>query len=179
MAQAHGDLIYRSISDADAEIMWQIVYHASHVEEDPGATRLSMRTNPDLVGHVTGWGRAGDLGIVAEQAGTVVGAAWLRLLVGEERKLSYFVDDVTPELVIAVLPGNQGDGVGTSILTELLNRAASRYPRIMLTVRASSPAVRLYERFGFREIQRLTNRVGSISLEMRLVLDTAATSQNR
>ena len=177
MAQRQGDLIHRPLTGADHEIMWETVYHAAHVEEDPGASRASIGTNPDLVGHVVDWGRAGDLGIVAEQAGTVVGAAWLRLLVGKEKKLSYFVDDVTPELVIAVFPGNEGRGIGTAMLTELLSRAAGLYPRIMLTVRASSPAVRLYERLGFRELRRSTNRVGSVSIEMLLDLDAAPTSE--
>lgn len=52
---------------------------------------------------MSGWGRAGDMGFVAVDAGSgePIGAAWLRLLGGDERGYGY-VDDETPELGMAV-----------------------------------------------------------------------------
>ncbi len=163
-------LSMRPVVADDIELMWDIVYCAAHVSEEDDPSPETMRSNPDLVRHVSDWGRDGDLGIVAEQAGVAVGGAWLRLHVGAERELPYYVDEQTPELVIAALAGNEGRGIGSALLTELLVRSAGRYPRIMLTVRSTNPAVQLYERFGFREVKRLTNRVGSTSIEMHLTL---------
>ena len=65
----------------DTDFLWEMVYWAAHVDEDDGVTLDAMRRDPDLVGHVAGWGRAGDLGVIAELDGVPVGAAWLRLFV--------------------------------------------------------------------------------------------------
>jgi GNAT superfamily N-acetyltransferase len=164
------ELAHRPITADDRDLMWDLVYCAAHVAEEADPSRETMQANPDLIRHVIDWGRHGDLGIIAEHYGVVVGGAWLRLHVGAERELPYYVDEFTPELVIAVLPGTEGRGIGSETLTELLARAVGRYPRVMLTVRSTNPAVRLYERFGFSEIKRLTNRVGTTSVEMHLPL---------
>jgi len=150
--------------------MWQILYEAAHVFEEEGVGPAEMRSNPDLIRHVVGWGRSGDLGVVAEIDGVDRGAAWLRLLVGVEREVAEYVDELTPELVIAVLPGHEGRGVGTALLAALLEAAEGLYPAIMLTARTSNPAIRLYERLGFRVTRSMTNRVGTRSVAMLLDL---------
>jgi ribosomal protein S18 acetylase RimI-like enzyme len=54
------------------------------------------------------------------------------------------------------------------VLQALLAAAAETYERIALKVRRSSPAVRLYEQLGFREVpgREFVNRVGGVSLVM-------------
>lgn len=158
-------LAFRPLTASDTDAMWQVVHQASHVEDDPPGTP-DMRSNPDLIRHVAGWGRPGDMGVHASSAGQFIGAAWLRLLVGDERLAVEYVDAETPELVIAVLPGHEGRGIGGAMLAELLRRAEGRYPRIMLTVRSANRAARLYPRFGFVETARITNRIGAQSLVM-------------
>ena len=74
-----------------------------------------------------------------------------------------------PELAIAAEHAQRGSGVGAALLEKLLDDAASRIPAVTLSVREGSPAVRLYERHGFVVERRLTNRVGGVSLAMRLV----------
>ncbi len=150
----------------DVEFLWEMVYWAAHVDEDEGVTLAEMRRDPDLIGHVAGWGRAGDLGVVAELGGRRIGAAWLRRFDPAISDYSVFVDDDTPELVIAVAPDHVGRGVGTTLLTALYERADAVVEATVLSVRADSPAVRLYERIGFRELDRHTNRVGTESARM-------------
>jgi len=150
----------------DIEFLWEMVYWAAHVDEDPGVTRGDMRRDPDLIGHVVGWGRAGDLGVVGEREGRRVGAAWLRRFEPSISDYSVFVDDDTPELVIAVAPDQLGRGVGSALLTALFEHADVVYDSIVLSVRADNPALRLYERFGFRELDRHVNRVGTASARL-------------
>jgi ribosomal protein S18 acetylase RimI-like enzyme len=150
----------------DIEFLWEMVYWAAHVDEDPGVTHADMRSDRDLVGHVVGWGRAGDLGVVAELGGRRVGAAWLRLFDPSISDYSVFVDDETPELVIAAAPDHLGRGVGSALLTALFEHADVVYDSVVLSVRADNPAVRLYERFGFRELDRHVNRVGTASARL-------------
>ena len=101
----------------------------------------------------------------AEANGRPIGAAWLRLLIGNDKTFAY-QDDRTPELAIAVRPEYVGQGVGTALLHQLLTFARGRYPAIVLSVREHNPARRLYERLGFRVVGEGVNRVGGRSLVM-------------
>jgi ribosomal protein S18 acetylase RimI-like enzyme len=156
----------RPATDRDEDILWQMLFYASHANEDPGSTVESIRSNPDLRRYVSGWGRVGDLGVVAELDSRAVGAAWLRLFVGDERASPTFIDDRTPELAVAVLPGYEGRGLGTRMLARLLAHADERFPAVTLSVRRDNPALRLYERFGFHQIGIITNRVGGQSYQL-------------
>ena len=80
-----------------------------------------------------------------------IGAAWLRLLSGDQRGYGY-VDDATPELTIAVVPECRGKGVGTRLLSHLLATAESCYSSLSLSVLTDNPALRLYERLGFETV---------------------------
>jgi GNAT superfamily N-acetyltransferase len=102
--------------------------------------------------YVDGWGRPGDAGVVALDGGFPVGAAWYRLFRGDAPGYG-FVDEGTPELTVAVVPSRRGRGFGEQLLSALLERARSEgHPAVSLSVERGSPAVRLYERFGFREV---------------------------
>jgi ribosomal protein S18 acetylase RimI-like enzyme len=93
------------------------------------------------------------MGFVAVDVGSgeAIGAAWLRLLTGDERGYGY-VDDETPELGMAVLPAYRGRGVGSALLTRLLKSAGAVYHAVCLSVSADNPAVRLYTRTGFEQV---------------------------
>jgi len=77
-----------------------------------------------------------------------VGAAWARLLTGDDRGYGY-VDDATAELSIAVLPAYRGRRIGTRLLERLLDAARERGQDLCLSVQADNAARRLYERMGF------------------------------
>ena len=156
----------RPIEVGDTEFLWEMVYWAAHVDEDDGVSRDDIRSDPDLIGHVDDWGRDGDIGLVAHVDDRLVGAAWLRLMVPGISDFSVFVDEHTPELVIAISPDALGRGIGSLLLRELFERADDRYATVVLSSRADNPAVRLYERFGFVVTDRIVNRVGTESVKM-------------
>ncbi|MBV9467962.1 MAG: GNAT family N-acetyltransferase [Abitibacteriaceae bacterium] len=122
---------------------------------------------PVLARYATGWGRAGDMGVKALAADEAMGAAWLRLWHGHNRGFGY-VADAIPELAIAVLPQYQGRGIGTALLEHLLYTARAEFKAVSLNVRADNPAVRLYERMGFRSVpgSEIINRTGGLSFNM-------------
>jgi ribosomal protein S18 acetylase RimI-like enzyme len=51
---------------------------------------------------------------------------------------------------IALLPEYRGQGIGTSLLEELLHQADEASKEVVLHVEQFNPAYRLYERFGFK-----------------------------
>jgi GNAT superfamily N-acetyltransferase len=102
--------------------------------------------------YVNGWGRSGDAAVIAVERTGPVGAAWYRLFPASEAGYG-FVDEQTPELSIAVVPGRRGRGYGDELLTALLERARkSGFDRVSLSVEPDNPALKLYERHGFRQV---------------------------
>jgi ribosomal protein S18 acetylase RimI-like enzyme len=144
-----------------------MLFRAAHAEDAPGALPQHLLANPALARYVVGFGGEGDLGVVAEGAGDLSGAAWVRLMVGAARGYGW-VDDVTPELAIAVTPDQVGTGLGTRMLEELLVHARGRFPAVSLSVRRDNPARRLYVRLGFVQVAEVVNRVGGLSDTMLL-----------
>jgi len=154
----------------DEPFLSRMLFYAAHADEEPGMTTERMLTNPLLARYVVGFGEAaGDLGVIAEMGtpGHPVGAAWVRVLAGDNRAYGW-VDDAIPELGIAVVPEAVGKGLGSRMLTELLGRARGRYPGVSLSVRRDNAARRLYLRAGFEPVRELTNRVGGMSDTMVL-----------
>lgn len=95
-------------------------------------------------------GRPGDRGVILIDEGFPVGAAWYRRLTSERRGYGY-IDDRTPELTIAVVPSRRGRGFGEQLLTALLDQARKDgFAELSLSVEKDNPALRLYEKFGFR-----------------------------
>ena len=159
--------VIRMATRDDEPFLWEMLYFAAHMDEDGEISPEAAKQNPDLVKYVNGWGRETDVGCIAlePQSDQTIGAAWIRLLIANEKTTSY-VDDVTPELAIAVMPEYLGRGVGALLLQYLLKAAKQRYPSVVLSVRATNPAKRLYERIGFVVTGEIANRVGTPSLNM-------------
>jgi GNAT superfamily N-acetyltransferase len=147
---ASKNFFIRAASVEDQEFLREMLYQSLYVPEGGVSFPLDVVTRPELAKYVEGWGGAGDLGVVAVDSrdGDLLGAAWLRLLAGDERGYGY-ANDATPELAIAVRPEHRGRGVGTALLERLLEAARSVYASVSLSVSSDNPAVRLYERMGF------------------------------
>jgi ribosomal protein S18 acetylase RimI-like enzyme len=114
--------------------------------------RMNESADLPVARYVLNWGRPGDEGLVALDDANPVGAAWYRLFPREEAGFG-FVDEQTPELTIAVVPSRRGKGFGHELMTGLLERARrAGYEALSLSVAKDSPAVSLYERYGFRAV---------------------------
>ena len=112
----------------------------------------SVVAQPALARYVHGWGRRGDEGTIAIASnGHPIGAAWLRLWSEQDHGYG-FIDALTPELSVAVRAEARGRGIGTELLQRLLQRADQSYDGVSLSVSVQNPAVRLYERLGFRAV---------------------------
>jgi ribosomal-protein-alanine N-acetyltransferase len=84
------------------------------------------------------------------------------------------IEPIADVQTIAVIPEYEGKGIGTALLTELINESRRRGAAdVLLEVRADNPrAQQLYRRFGFEQIHVRRNyyRDGVDALIMRLEL---------
>ena len=143
------DYVIRPLTDADEPILWEMLYQALHHAESEAPPR-DIVDRPEYARYVEGWGREGDCGFVAHDRDTsdLLGAVWFR----PPRARA------TPELAFAVRPGARRRGIGAALLTQWV-RANPEQSEVSLGVGASHPAVRLYERFGFRVAEQTDQTV--------------------
>ena len=114
--RARAGVVIRRGSFADVPFMRSMLAHAYHWRVD------ALDAEIPLARYIENWGRAGDLSLVAMEAGNRVGAAWFRLFAADAPGYG-FVDEQTPELTISVVPSRRRHGVGQELLDALLEQA--------------------------------------------------------
>lgn len=136
----------------DVHFLWDMLYEAVYVDEHSEKPPRSIIETPKMASYVKDWGRHGDLALLAvDSNGNKLGAVWIRLFDDLSKTYGY-IDEETPILSMAILPQFRGKGIGSELLKEIKSQAASKgYLRISLSVDPSNPALRLYQRFGFKK----------------------------
>jgi ribosomal protein S18 acetylase RimI-like enzyme len=131
----------------DVPFLRDMVHHAYYWREnDPLATDPVAR-------YVVNFGRRGDAAVIAIEEHRRVGAAWYRLFSSEEPGFA-FVDEQTPEATIAVVPSMRGRGIGSQLLSGLLDRGhRDGFASVSLSVEKDNPSIKLYERHGFEPVR--------------------------
>jgi ribosomal protein S18 acetylase RimI-like enzyme len=142
----------RPVAPTDEPFLWDMLYLAAHLA-DTGIPSTAIRTDPALARYVEGWGRPHDEGVVALDPHTNerLGAAWMRLLTGDNRGAGY-VDDATPEVALAVLPAHRRHGIAARLLLALIDGPGRSHPAISLSSRVTNPALSMYRRLGFEPV---------------------------
>jgi ribosomal protein S18 acetylase RimI-like enzyme len=147
------DYVIQPLTPTDEPVLWEMLYQALRTQQDTPPREIVHQ--PEYARHVEGWGRAGDTGFVAydaERRDELLGAAWFRLPPGEPDEQS------TPELAFVVKSGHRKRGIGAALLTQLV-KANPHYSAVSMRARANNPAVRLYERFGFKIVEEREDAV--------------------
>lgn len=135
------DYVIRPLTTADEPILWETLYQALHTSQG-GPPRNAVK-RPEFARYVDGWGRLDDAGFVAHDtaSGQLLGAVWMRRLSDQP--------ETPPDVALAVKPGLRRRGIGAALLTQLV-KAYPEQSTIAIRASANNPAVRLYERFGFK-----------------------------
>ncbi|MDB4986865.1 MAG: Histone acetyltransferase [Myxococcaceae bacterium] len=156
---------FRLAHGGDVPFLWRMLTYAASMQGTAEDIE-SAETDPTLRDYVVGFGRTGDVGVVATNGGKSVGAAWVRLAPAGPISDSKVWTRLVPELAIAAVPDARGHGLGAQLLSALLDAVRGQHQSIVLSVREDNPAVRLYERSRYRVERRIVNRVGTTSLVM-------------
>jgi GNAT superfamily N-acetyltransferase len=146
-----GDVRIRTAAgDADLPFLATMLGEAAVWRPDkPTPTADEVLADPRYATYLEGWPRPGDVGLVAEQEGTPVGAAWYRTYTQAVHGHGFVGEDV-PELSIAVVASRRGEGIGRALLSALIDASARQGCRaVSLSVAEGNPARHLYESVGF------------------------------
>ena len=133
------DATIRPMTRAEFPLLSGFLYEAIFIPEGAAPPPRTVLLSPPLRDYVAGFGsRRDDRALVAEAAGRVVGAVWVRCGAGFGR-----VAEGVPELAAALDPACRGRGVGTRLLRAMLRLLADEgYPAVSLSVQKANPAVR-------------------------------------
>ena len=136
----------RVMRESDYACLSEFLYQAIFIPEGTEPPPRSVINNPEIFTYIKDFGtQAGDMGVVAEQNGQVVGAAWTRIIPAYGH-----IDSETPELAISILPKFRGYGIGTKLMKKLFEALRENgYKQTSLSVQKDNPAVRFYQRLGY------------------------------
>ena len=108
---------------------------------------------PELFCYIKDFGKDSDLCLVAEYQCDLIGAVWTRIYSGYEKGFG-FVDSNTPELSMSVAEKYRKQGIGTNLLTKMIEKLIQRgYEQVSLSVDLENYAFKLYRKLGFDVVQ--------------------------
>ena len=140
------NLKIRKIQREEYHVLEDFLYNAIFLPPDAEPVPREIIFEPEIYVYIKDFGSKDDYGIVAEQDGQIIGAAWTRIIPAYGH-----IDNETPELAISVLPNFRGKGIGSEMMQSLFDLLREcGYKRTSLSVQKDNPAVRFYERLGYK-----------------------------
>ncbi|MDD4213109.1 MAG: GNAT family N-acetyltransferase [Bacilli bacterium] len=139
----------RKMEKSDFLVLPEFLYQAIFIPEGSHPLSRDIIQVPEINVYIDHFGsKQGDLGVVAEQNGQIIGAAWTRIICAYGH-----VDDETPELAISILPEFRGYGIGTKLMKKLFTLLQTDgFKQTSLSVEKRNPAFHFYKRLGYEII---------------------------
>lgn len=125
------DYLIREMKKEEYCLLDDFLYEAIYIPEGMEPPDRSVINCPELQEYIAEFGkRQHDKALVAEVQRNVVGAVWVRVMNDYGH-----IDTDTPSLAVSVYREYRGQGIGTSLLNQLLaEEKAAGYSRISLSV---------------------------------------------
>ena len=140
-----GEILVREIIKTEYPVLEDFLYNAIFIPEGEEWPPREIIFEPEIFVYIKDFGLDTDCGVVAERDGTIIGAAWTRIIPAYGH-----IDERTPELAISVLPKYRNQGVGATLMNRLFSLLREHgYERTSLSVQQNNPAVRFYKRLGY------------------------------
>ena len=139
------------LPDGAARSLEEFLYLAVFVPEGAEPPPRAILEEPGVAVYLDNFGRQpGDLALVAERDGMLLGAVWARCIHGYGH-----LDENTPELAISVRPEARGQGIGCGLLRAMLRTLREQGVRhVSLAVQKENlPARGLYHKLGFTPVR--------------------------
>ena len=142
--------LIREIRPEEIPVLDDFLYEAIFVPEGVPAPPRSIIESKDLQVYVLDFSRhSDDRCLVAEVNGKIVGAVWTRIMDDYGH-----IDGQTPSLSISLYKEYRGQGIGTRLLRNILDRLRNDgYAQVSLSVQKANYAIRMYQKAGFKTIE--------------------------
>ena len=142
----------RKMTAQEYPLLDDFLYEAIFVPEGVEPPSKSIITAPELQIYVKDFGTSkDDFSLVAEVENKIIGAVWVRIMNDYGH-----IDDRTPSLAISLYKKYRGQGIGSSLIKEMLSLLqAHGYKRVSLSVQKANYAAKLYQKIGFRIIKEI------------------------
>ena len=142
----------REMTAQENPLLDDFLYEAIFVPEGVDPPSKSIITAPELQVYVKGFGASkDDFALVAEVENKIIGAVWVRIMNDYGH-----IDDKTPSLAISLYKKYRGQGIGSSLIKEMLSLLQTHgYKRVSLSVQKANYAAKLYQKIGFRIIKEI------------------------
>ena len=139
----------REMKQEEFPLLDKFLYEAIFVPKGVEPPSESIIYRPELQVYVSGFGESKhDIALVAEVAGKVAGAVWVRIMNDYGH-----VDDNTPSFAISVLKEYRGLGIGTALMSKMLETLKERgYAQASLSVQKANYAAQMYSKLGFEVV---------------------------
>ena len=136
----------REIKNTEYALLDDFLYEAIFIPEGVEAPSREIIYSPELQVYVENFGsRDGDICFVAEAAGEVVGAVWVRIMDDYGH-----VEEGVPSFAISLYREYRGLGIGTAMMKQMLAELKARgYRKTSLAVQKANYAVKMYQNVGF------------------------------
>ena len=142
----------REMTAQEYPLLNDFLYEAIFVPEGVEPPSKSIITAPELQVYVKGFGASkDDFALVAEVENKIIGAVWMRIMNDYGH-----IDDKTPSLAISLYKKYRGQGIGSSLIKEMLSLLQIHdYKCVSLSVQKANYAAKLYQKIGFRIIKEI------------------------
>ncbi len=132
------------------DFMYEAIYHPDPKNPYP----KDVIYLPQVRVYWDNWGKGeNDRCLVAVTADKIVGAVWIRTFQGATKGFGC-IDEQTPEIAIALFEKYRNKGIGTQMMERMIGLMKSEgYAQVSLSITKGNPAIRLYERLGFQQIE--------------------------
>jgi len=137
--------VIREMKPEEYHLLDDFLYEAIFLPEGVEPPPREIISRPELRLYTENFGGQHDRALVALTGGKPVGAVWTRIMNDYGH-----IDDDTPSFAIALYEQYRGRGVGTLMMTEMLDilRKAG-YAQASLAVQKANYAVGMYKKVGF------------------------------
>ena len=133
----------REMTAQEYPLLDDFLYEAIFVPEGVDPPSNSIITAPELLVYVKGFGASkDDFALVAEVENKIIGAVWVRIMNDYGH-----IDDKTPSLAISLYKKYRGQGIGSSLIKEMLSLLQVHdYKCVSLSVQKANYAAKLYQK---------------------------------
>lgn len=139
----------RPLKQSEYAVLDDFLFEAIFIPDGVEPPPREIIYRPELQVYTSGFGeKRGDIALVAEADGRIVGAVWVRIMNDYGH-----IDDETPSFAISLYKEYRGCGIGTALMREMLDMLdAAGYKQASLAVQKANYAVKMYKNVGFEII---------------------------